>query len=56
VNRTCVDCGTPAEWALLDEDAASEGYVCIACASKRRRDPAGWRERAVDWMHRKFGI
>jgi hypothetical protein len=50
--NACIDCGQPAEWALIDERGELLGWICLECDHKRRRKRMGWRRRlAVKMRH-----
>ena len=43
-NRECMDCGKPADFAVLDEAGGMHGWLCERCERKHRRRRLGpWR-------------
>ena len=55
-DRRCIDCGAPAEWALVNEDGTLEGHICERCDKRRRRRRMGWRRRVRSQVKRLLGL
>jgi hypothetical protein len=54
--NACIDCGRPAEWALIDERGELVGRICIQCDYKRRRNRMGWQRRLAITIRRLLDI
>jgi len=54
--QACLDCGAPAEWAIVDVSGDLVGWVCEPCDSKRRRRRMGWRRRTSRRLRRTFKL
>ena len=54
-NRTCRDCGRPADFAVLDEQGTMHGWLCDRCDRKHRMRKIGLWHRVRRRVKAVFG-